>query len=123
MTDRFITVKNQSDLPESIKPLVSFQLADNNIEAVVIKVGEDFIRVVKNGTYSETLKVLTKQPMKSVTKWRLSGKFLDIVDVDEVFESKQSADEKEQEYSRKAEWKDTGLTVSSFEQLVTDMSL
>ncbi len=123
MTDRFITVKNQADLPDSVKPFVSFQLADNNVEAVIIKVGEDFIRVVKNGTYSETLKVLTKQPMKSVTKWRVVGSYLGLTDVNEVFDTEAAAKERENEYSQKANWQDTGLSIESFEQLVTDTSL
>ena len=123
MTDRVITVKNQCDLPDSIKPFVSFQLTDNNVEAVIVKVGEDSIRIVKNGTYSETLKVLTKQPLKSVTKYRLSGKYIGLTDVNEVFIDKYDAEVRLNEFSAKAGYDETGLTVEEFVEFVVDTSL
>ena len=123
MTDRFITVKNQCDLPDSIKPFVSFQLTDNNIEAIVIKVADDSIRIVKGGAYSDTLKVLTKQPLKSVTKYRLSGKYIGLTDVNEVFDNKYNAETRLNEFSAKAGYDETGLTVEEFVEFVVDTSL
>ena len=123
MTERYITVKDQTDLPASIKPLVSFQMMGNNVEAVVVKVGEDFIRIVKNGSYSETLKVLKSQPLKEVTKYKLSGLFMGLTQVEEEFDTEAEAEERKNEYSRKINWDDTSLEITEIKKLVANTSL
>ena len=62
---RLISVKNASDLPEVFKGKVTFQVVDNNVEAVVFTEGDESIRIVNNGTYSNHLKILTQQPKKT----------------------------------------------------------
>ena len=70
---RLISIKAVSELPEAFKDKVSFQVVDNNVEAVTFTVGEETLRIVTNGTYSNHLKILAQQPKKEVTKYKLSG--------------------------------------------------
>ncbi len=91
---RLISVKNASDLPEVFKGKVTFQVVDNNVEAVVFTEGDESIRIVNNGTYSNHLKILAQQPKKQVTKYKLSGTVGGLVMQPELFESEDDADEK-----------------------------
>lgn len=51
---------------------VQFQMVDNNIEAVVVSdTNGNYIRIVKGGTYSDTLKVLVEQPKEYKTIYNL----------------------------------------------------
>ena len=66
MTVRMQTIKNQNDIPQALQGIVSFQVLDNNVEAVVVKVGEDYIRFSKSDSYSSNLKrvkLLSKKPV------------------------------------------------------------
>ena len=47
---RLISIKAVSELPEAFKDKVSFQVVDNNVEAVNFTVGEETLRIVTNGT-------------------------------------------------------------------------
>lgn len=87
MTERFISIKSTGELPEQFKDKVSFQLADNNIEAVILKIDDQLIRIVTAGTYSNHLKLLVTQPKKAVTKYKLSGTVHGIEIVPELFNS------------------------------------
>ena len=70
---RLISIKAVSELPEAFKDKVSFQVVDNNVEAVVITLGEETLRIVGTDSYSKNVKVLKTQPKKEVTKYKLSG--------------------------------------------------
>lgn len=55
--------------------VVSLQQADGNIEAVVITDSEGkYIRVVKDNTYSDALKVLIEEPKEYKTVYKLTVK-------------------------------------------------
>lgn len=59
---RLISVKTVSDLPEAFKDRVSFQVVDENLECIMITIGNTTIRVVSKDAYSNTLKVLAEEP-------------------------------------------------------------
>lgn len=118
--DRMITVKTSFDLPKSLADKVTLQVIDDRVEAVVVQIGEEFIRIVKGDAYSNNLKVLKLQPKKEVTRYKLIGKFLGMADVCEVFEDKHSADNRAYEYETKAGSQETGLTIEEFVALVDE---
>ena len=121
--DRMITVKTSAELPKSFVDKVSLQVVDNKVEAVIVQIGEDSIRIVKGDSYGNTLKVLKLQPQKEVVRYKLIGKFLGMADVCEVFEDKHSADSRAYEYETKAGHQDTGLTIEEFTALVSEESI
>ena len=99
---RLISIKAVSGLPEAFKDKVSFQVVDNNVEAVVFTLGDATLRIVTNGSYSNNLKVLQSQPKKEVIKYKLSGAVLGMTMQPEVFETVQEAEEKRSAYSYRA---------------------
>lgn len=61
---------------------VDFQMVDGKIEAVVVTdVNGKFIRIVKDGTYSDHLKVLVEEPVEYTTVYKLTVKIDDGVSV------------------------------------------
>jgi dihydrofolate reductase len=63
---RLISIKAVSELPEAFKDKVSFQVVDNNVEAVVIALGEETLRIVGTDTYSKNVKVLKKYDEENI---------------------------------------------------------
>lgn len=59
--------------------VVTLQQVDGKVEAIVItdKNGK-FIRIVKDGAYSETLKILIQEPVEYTTVYKLTVKANDI---------------------------------------------
>lgn len=110
---RFVTIKDESGIPEKLKGILSFQVSDGNVEAVVVKINDQFVRIVKSETYSTTLKVLTQAPKKQVEKWLLSGKYMGMVDVSELYDDHVVANERLAEYQEKSHWTDNNLEVKS----------
>ncbi len=124
MTERYVTIKTEGNIPDDLKDSVSFQITDGNIEAVVVKVGEAFLRIVKSDSYGSNLKVLTNAPKKEVTKYRIVGEFLGVASVNEVFTSKSDADDKYHEFKQKAGWdEEFGLKIEEFTELVDEDKL
>ena len=108
---RLISIKAVSELPEAFKDKVSFQVVDNNVEAVVITLGEETLRIVTNGTYSNHLKILARQPKKQVTKYKLSGIVGGLTMQPEMFESEYDADEKRKSYEYKFNFGEVELKI------------
>lgn len=74
--------------------VVSLQQADGNIEAIVITDSEGkYIRVVKDNTYSDALKVLIEEPKEYKTVYKLTVKIDDGVSVYKL-KDKQALDNK-----------------------------
>ena len=117
---RLISVKNASDLPEVFKGKVTFQVVDNNVEAVVFTEGDESIRVVTNGTYSNHLKILTKQPKKQVTKYKLSGVVGGLTMQPEMFDSEYEADEKRKSYEYKFDFGEVELKIEPVVEYVDE---
>lgn len=73
---------------------VTLQQVDGKIEAVVVTDADGkYIRIVKDGTYSENLKVLVEEPKEYETVYKLTVKIDDGVSVYKL-ESKDALDRK-----------------------------
>lgn len=74
--------------------VVSLQQVDGKIEAIVITDSEGkYIRIVKDGTYSENLKILIEEPKEYETVYKLTVKIDDGVSVYKL-RDKQALDNK-----------------------------
>ena len=107
---RLVTIKDQSQVPEEFKGLVTFQTLDGSVEAVIITVDGKELRIVVQGTYSTTLKVTVPEPDVDVKKYAVTGTFLGLTPVHEVFEEKYDADQKLSKYESAGGY-DCGLEV------------
>ena len=117
---RLISIKAVSELPEAFKDKVSFQVVDNNVEAVVITLGEETLRIVTNGTYSNHLKILTQQPKKQITKYKLSGVVGGLTMQPEMFDSEHEADEKRKSYEYKFNFGEVDLKIEPVVEYVDE---
>ena len=117
---RLISIKAVSELPEAFKDKVSFQVVDNNVEAVTFTVGEETLRIVNNGTYSNHLKILAQQPKKQVTKYKLSGIVGGLTMQPEMFESEHEADEKRKGYEYKFNFGEVELKIEPVVEYVDE---
>ena len=115
---RMVSIKTQAEIPASLKDLVSLQIVDNNIEAVVVKVGEEYIRITKADAYGNNLKLTKEQGKVEVTRFAVTGKYLGMVEVYEEFEDKWDARAKFDEYVSKAGYAEHGLEVKEIVVLV-----
>jgi hypothetical protein len=85
------TVKSESELPD-LGVKISFQVTDNNIEAVIIGESENQIRITKASSYSESLKITRPQQKVSKEVWIVTGKLLNIAEYrSEEFEAERQA--------------------------------
>ena len=119
---RLISIKAVSELPESFKDKVSSQVVDNNVEAVTFTVGEETLRIVTNGTYSNHLKILAQQPKKQVTKYKLSGVVGGLTMQPEMFDSdsEYEADEKRKSYEYKSNFGEVELKIEPVVEYVDE---
>ena len=117
---RLISVKSVNDLPDKFKEVISFQVVDNAIEAIVITLGEESVRITGSGSYSNTLKVLAEQPKKQVTKYKLSGTVGGLVMQPEVYTSQDAADEKRRDYEHKFNFGETDLKIEPVVEFVEE---
>ena len=117
---RLISVKTVSDLPEAFKDKVSFQVVDNKVEAVVFTLGEEILRVVVNSTYSNDLKILTQQPKKQVTRYKLSGSVGGLVMQPEMFDQELEADAKRKSYEYKFDFDQVDLKIDPVVEFVDE---
>ena len=117
---RLISIKAVSELPEAFKDKVSFQVVDNNVEAVVITLGEETLRIVGTDSYSKNVKVLKTQPKKEVTKYKLSGIVGGLTMQPEMFDSEYEADEKRKSYEYKFNFGEVGLKIEPVVEYVDE---
>lgn len=117
---RLISVKNASDLPEVFKDKVSFQVTDNNVEAVTFTIGEEMLRIVVGNSYSNNLKILTQQPKKQVTRYKLSGSVGGLVMQPELFDQELEADAKRKSYEYKFDFDQVDLKIEPVVEFVDE---
>ena len=115
---RMVSIKTHAEIPPSLKEIVSLQVVDNNIEAVVVKAGEEYIRITKADAYANNLKLAKEQGKIEVTRFVVTGKYLGMVEVHEEFEDKRYAKAKFDEYVSKAGYAEHGLEVKEIVVLV-----
>lgn len=70
---RMQRVTKESDLPD-VGVAISFQVADNKVEAVIIGEGDNAVRITKVSEYSTELKVLRKELPKVKTMYELRAR-------------------------------------------------
>lgn len=74
--------------------VVSLQQVDNKVEAITITdASGKYLRIVKDGTYSDTLKVLIEEPKEYTTVYKLTVKIDDGVSTYK-FDTKSKVDNK-----------------------------
>ena len=115
---RMVSIKTHAEIPEALKAVVSLQVVDNNIEAVVVKVGNEYIRITKADAYANNLKLAKEQGKIEVARFVVTGKYLGMVEVYEEFEDKRDARAKFDEYVSKAGYAEHGLEVKEIVVLV-----
>lgn len=108
---RLISIKSTSELPEVFKDKVEFQVVDNKVEAVVVKVQGSYIRITPSGTYSNDLKILTEQPKKEVTKYKLKGTLCDVQIEEQIFDDERLAQNKKDDYEYRLPIGEVNLTI------------
>lgn len=116
---RLISIKAASDLPSEFKDKIELQIVDNAIEAVVLKINGQSVRIVGTDNYSKNVKILTAQPKKEVTKYRLVGKVADLDVQPQTYDTEYEAEEAKRKYDSKFDY-DTNLTIESVVEFVDE---
>lgn len=100
---------------------IEWSKEDKGVKEVRISDPSGGCLVIKsNDSYSQTLKLLIPA-VEEAERFRLSGKFLDLTPVSEVFESEYDANERHDEFKAKAGYGvETGLTVEKVKVRVSD---
>ena len=117
---RLVSIKSVNELPEAFKDVIQLQIVDNSIEALVVKLDGQELRITGTDTYSKNIKVLKEQPKKEVTKYKLSGTAGGLVMQPEIFESEYEADEKRKNYEYKFNFGETDLKIEPVIEFVEE---
>ena len=117
---RLVTIKTQQEIPDSLKEIVKLQVQDNKIEAVVIKLGNEYVRITKGGTYSDDLKITKEQPKKEVKKWKVSGTVLESEIVPKIFNSEREAESFKHDTESRVNYNQSDLKIEEFVELVDE---
>lgn len=75
--------------------------------------------IVRAGSYGDTLKVMVPQPYEAAERYLLSGRFLDLTDIREYFDSEYEAKDKLSDYESKCRG-ESGLTVQKVTVQIDD---
>ena len=116
---RLISIKAASDLPSEFKDKIELQIVDNAIEAVVFKINDQSLRIVGTDNYSKNVKILTAQPKKEVTRYRLVGKVADLDVQPQTYDTEYEAEEAKRIYDSKFDY-DTNLVIEPVVEFVDE---
>ena len=119
---RLISIKAASDLPSEFKDKIELQIVDNAIEAVVLKINGQSIRIVGTDAYNKNVKILAAQPKKEVTKYRLIGKVSDLDVQPQTYDTECEAEDAKRKYDSKFDY-DTDLTIEPVVELVDEAKI
>lgn len=119
-TIRLVTIKTQQEIPDNLKEIIKLQVQDNKIEAVVIKLGDEYVRITKSGTYTDELKITKEQPKKEVKKWKVSGEVLFTEIVPKVFNTFSEAENFRYNMESKVRLDQSDLKIEEFVELVDE---
>ena len=119
-TIRLVTIKTQQEIPDNLKEIVKLQVQDNKIEAVVIKLGDEYIRITKSGTYTDELKITKEQPKKEVKKWKVFGEVLSAEIVPKVFKTLPEAESFKYDTESRVNFNQSDLYIEEFVELVDE---
>jgi hypothetical protein len=84
---------------------------DNSVKEVRLSDGTGGQIVIRSSQYGDALKVMVPAPPTKEDRWAVVGKFLDVADIRDVFESEHEAQNRLRDYERKASGQDTGLSL------------
>ena len=87
---RLVQIKDSSNLG-TFKDAVALQIVDGNVEAIVLTVNGETLRITAGGSYSNTLKLLVEEPKDETTMFRVGGEYMGL-SVDKTFTQKYDAD-------------------------------
>ena len=119
-TTRLVTIKTQQEIPDNLKEIVKLQVQDNKIEAVVIKLGDEYVRITKSGTYTDELKITKEQPKKEVKKWKVFGEVLSAEIVPKVFKTLPKAESFKYDTEYRVNINQSDLYIEEFVELVDE---
>lgn len=119
-TTRLVTIKTQQEIPDNLKEIVKLQVQDNKIEAVVIKLGDEYVRITKSGTYTDELKITKEQPKKEVKKWKVFGEVLSAEIVPKVFKTLPEAESFKYDTESRVNFNQSDLYIEEFVELVDE---
>ena len=119
-TIRLVTIKTQQEIPDNLKEIVKLQVQDNKIEAVVIKLGDEYVRITKSGTYTDELKITKEQPKKEVKKWKVFGEVLSAEIVPKVFKTLPEAESFKYDTESRVNFNQSDLYIEEFVELVDE---
>ena len=119
-TTRLVTIKTQQEIPDNLKEIVKLQVQDNKIEAVVIKLGDEYVRITKSGTYTDELKITKEQPKKEVKKWKVFGEVLSAEIVPKVFKTLSEAESFKYDTESRVNSNQSDLYIEEFVELVDE---
>ena len=119
-TTRLVTIKTQQEIPDNLKEIVKLQVQDNKIESVVIKIGDEYVRITKNGTYTDELKITKEQPKKEVKKWKVFGEVLSAEIVPKVFKTLSEAESFKYDTESRVNFNQSDLYIEEFVELVDE---
>ena len=119
-TIRLVTIKTQQAIPDNLKEIIKLQVQDNKIEAVVIKLGNEYVRITKSGAYTDELKITKEQPKKEVKKWKVFGEVLFTEIVPKVFNTFSEAENFKYNMESKVRLDQSDLKIEEFVELVDE---
>ena len=119
-TIRLVTIKTQQEIPDNLKEIVKLQVQDNKIEAVVIKIGDEYVRITKSGAYTDELKITKEQPKKEVKKWKVFGEVLSAEIVPKVFKTLSEAESFKYSMESTVNLVQSKLEIEEFVELVDE---
>ena len=119
-TIRLVTIKTQQEIPDNLKEIVKLQVQDNKIEAVVIKIGDEYVRITKSGAYTDELKITKEQPKKEVKKWKVFGEVLSAEIVPKVFKTLSEAESFKYDTESRVNFNQSDLYIEEFVELVDE---
>lgn len=92
---------------------------DKTVKEVRLHDGNGGRIIIRSSQYGDALKIMVPQPYEDAERYLLSGRFLDLTDVREFFESEYDAKAKLDDYASKARG-ETGLTVKKVSVKIDD---
>lgn len=111
---RMTKIKDTNDLGV-FKDIVTLQVVDGHVEAVIVKCGNEEIRITKPEGYSTTLAILKQEPLQETKKFRVTGEYMGLQILPKVFDEEYDANQYIVSMNGKLPYgEDHSLTVEEF---------
>lgn len=118
MIERLKTVKSQSELPE-LACDVELEILDGKVISVIVSNGYDYIKITKQSTYDDSLKISKPEQPEYKTAYQVSGSMFGKGDyTSEIFFDKEEA---EKHINQMNQYEGFGeLSIKEFEHEIED---